>query len=96
MHDVLGVGEKLTIGIAGMACDGCVQVLENAVNRLPGIAYVGVSLSGASMTVRSGEGFDLANLFGCVKALGYEVSEAGKAFPGTSMDCPCRARARAR
>ena len=46
------------------------------------------------MTVRSGEGFDLANLFGCVKALGYEVSEAGKAFPGTSMDCPCRARAK--
>lgn len=95
MHDVLGVGEKLTIGIAGMACDGCVHVLENAVNRLPGIAYVGVSLSGASMTVRSGQGFDLADLFGCVKALGYEVSEVGKEFPGIPTECSCRARARA-
>ncbi|MBU1335770.1 MAG: cation transporter [Alphaproteobacteria bacterium] len=43
---------KLTFTIGGMGCPDCVAAIENAVMSLPGVLYVGVSLAGATLTVR--------------------------------------------
>ena len=45
---------KLTFAIANLGCSNCVAAIENAVMPLPGVAYVGVSLTGGTMTVRPG------------------------------------------
>ncbi|WP_051960691.1 heavy-metal-associated domain-containing protein [Devosia riboflavina] len=77
--------EKLTFQLAGMGCDGCVTAVENAVMVLPGVAYVGVSLSAGTMTVRPGPGFDPAALAIVVAGLGYGID--GEQASGA--DCPC-------
>jgi len=83
------VPDKLTFAIHGLGCSDCVSAIENAVMPLPGVAYVGVSLSGRTMTVRPGPGFDVSAVFSKVQLLGYGVGdEVAKdvAFAG----CPCR------
>ncbi|SMQ68434.1 Copper chaperone CopZ [Devosia lucknowensis] len=72
-----------------MGCEDCVIVIENAVNRLPGVAYVGVSLSGGTMTVRSGEGFDATAIVSKVQALGYGMGGADTASTAAKV-CRCR------
>lgn len=52
--------EKLTV--SGMGCDGCVSVIENAVMPLPGVAYVGVCLTGGTMTLRPSIGLDATDM----------------------------------
>lgn len=85
----MGTGEKLTMPIFGLGCDGCVVAVENALNRLPGVSYAGVSLIGATLTLRIGEGFDHEELVRCIDALGYSVS--GSVSPSTDdLPCPCR------
>lgn len=80
---------KMTFGIEGLGCVDCVAVIENAVIPLAGVSYVGVSLSGRTMTVRPGAGFDLAAMVSRVTALGYGIGDVGsEAPPGT----PCRCR----
>lgn len=78
--------EKLTFPIDGIRCDGCVAVIENAAMRLAGVEYVGVSLSGGTMTVRPGPGLDTERLMMIVAGLGYGVN--GRKMEGA--DCPCR------
>lgn len=77
--------DKLTFQIAGMGCDVCVAAIENAVMTLPGVDYVGVSLSRGTMTVRPGPGLDLERLVTVVVGLGYGID--GSEVQGA--DCPC-------
>ena len=48
-------GERVTdhvvIGIAGMTCDRCVQTVEHALRRLPGIKEVSVNRQAATARV---------------------------------------------
>lgn len=67
---------KLTFAIQGMACEGCVAAIENAVMPMAGVAYVGVSLSRGTMTVRPGPDFDPVAMVSRIMALGYGVDEA--------------------
>ena len=85
------VPDKLTFAIHGLGCMDCVAAIENAVMPLMGVAYVGVSLSGGTMTVRPGPGFDLPSVVSRVQRLGYGVGEEVDADLPRAAGCPCRA-----
>ncbi len=80
--------EKLTFAIQGMGCGNCVAAIENAVMPIPGIAYVGVSLSGGTMTIRPGDGFEASVIIARITSLGYGVDGASGSV--SSPGCPCR------
>lgn len=81
--------DKLTFAIHGMGCEGCVTAIENAVMPMAGVAYVGVSLSRMTMTVRPGPDFDPVSMISRIMALGYGVDEA-RLGGIRSNSCPCR------
>lgn len=85
------IPDKLTFAIHGLGCSDCVAAIENAVMPLKGVAYVGVSLSGRSITIRPSPGFDLPSLVSKVRLLGYGVGEdVGENFVRLA-GCPCLA-----
>jgi copper chaperone CopZ len=89
-----GRGEKLTFVIEGLGCDGCVAAIENSVCPMPGVTYVGVSLSGGTMTIRAGTGLDAAGVLEKVRSMGYGV-QAGPGVDATLLrECPCRRNGR--
>jgi copper chaperone CopZ len=67
---------KLTFALHGLGCHECVVAIENAVMPMAGVAYVGISLSGGTMTVRPGPGFDPGAMVSRIMALGYGVDDA--------------------
>jgi Cd2+/Zn2+-exporting ATPase len=75
--------EKLKYRIGGMDCASCVQKIENAVKRLPGVDTVGISLAAGTMTVEPNAGLAKGAIEQQVKALGYSIASAtGDARPG--------------
>ncbi|WP_108398248.1 heavy-metal-associated domain-containing protein [Devosia submarina] len=83
--------DKLTFAISGIACPDCISVIENAALSLKGVDYVGVSLSGGTMTIRPGPGLDLPRLISTITALGYIVEPATTGQGGVAgLTCPCR------
>jgi Cd2+/Zn2+-exporting ATPase len=68
--------EKLKYRIGGMDCASCVQKIENAVKRLPGVDEVGISLAAGTMTVQSNDGLTKGAIEQQVKALGYSIAAA--------------------
>ena len=85
--------DKLTFAVTGMGCEGCVSAIENAVMPLQGVAYVGVCLSDATMTVRPGPGLDVPDMIAQVAAMGYGVSVQGSSMVEVkARTCPCRDR----
>jgi Zn2+/Cd2+-exporting ATPase len=63
--------------VGGMDCASCVAKIENAVGRLPGVDYVGVSLSSGTLTVRPGQDFSKGTVERQVKALGFAIAPEG-------------------
>lgn len=88
------VPNKLTFAVAGLGCDGCVAAIENAVMPMPGVTYVGVSLSGGTMTIRPGPGLDIPQLKTRVSDLGYSMSDGVPPTFLVASVCPCRTRGR--
>jgi copper chaperone CopZ len=85
--------KKLTFGIDGMGCEDCVAAIENAVMPLAGVAYVGVSLTRGTMTVRANRAIDLEDLCARVAALGYGIGTGAAAGEKTILPaCGCRSR----
>jgi copper chaperone CopZ len=82
--------EKLTFAITGMGCVDCVAVIENAVMPMPGITYIGVSLSSGTMTIRPGPGFEKSVLINRVTSLGYGVGDESGTPALVPGPCPCR------
>src|SRR5436309_2523078 len=68
--------EKLKYRIGGMDCASCVQKIENAVRRLPGVDEVGVSLAAGTMTVQPNGTLTKGAIEQQVKALGYSIAPA--------------------
>lgn len=64
--------DKLTIGIDGMTCGGCVLSVEKALGRVPGVKKVTVSLERKEAEVE-GDGLDKAILANAVEDAGYDV-----------------------
>ncbi|WP_082102235.1 heavy-metal-associated domain-containing protein [Devosia psychrophila] len=83
---------KLTFAVAGLGCPGCVPAIENAVMRLPGILYVGVSLSGGTMTITPGPDFERERVITALAGLGYDVDGTRTDPLGGAVSCPCRER----
>ena len=81
---------KLTFAIANLGCSNCVAAIENAVMPLPGVAYVGVSLTGGTMTVRPGPDLNVGTIVSKLTGLGYVLlDELCPSTPWASA-CPCR------
>jgi copper chaperone len=64
--------EKLTIGIDGMTCGGCVLSVEKAIERVPGVKKVTVSLERKEALVE-GERLDRAKIGAAVEDAGYDL-----------------------
>jgi Cd2+/Zn2+-exporting ATPase len=71
--------EKLKFRIGGMDCASCVQKIENAVNRLPGVDEVGISLAAGTMTVQPNATLANGAIEQQVRALGYSITPANAA-----------------
>ncbi|WP_341675338.1 heavy-metal-associated domain-containing protein [Niveibacterium sp. SC-1] len=66
--------DETAIGVGGMSCQGCVNAVQGALSRLPGVAAVEVSLEKQEAKVR----FDaaqqsLAALRSAIEAAGFET-----------------------
>lgn len=64
--------EKVSLGIEGMSCGGCVASVTNALGRVGGVRKVEVSLQKKEAEV-SGEGIDLSALRRAVEEAGYDL-----------------------
>ncbi|KFC70286.1 copper ion binding protein [Devosia sp. LC5] len=83
---------KLTFAIANLGCSNCVAAIENAVMPLPGVAYVGVSLTGGTMTVRPGPDLNVGAIVSKLMGLGYVVVDEFCTDSRWLAACPCRSR----
>lgn len=82
--------DKLTFTIEGLGCMDCVAGIENAVMSLTGVSYVGISLSGRTMTVRPGPGFGLPAMVSKVQLLGYGMGDDVAEHVVRLAGCSCR------
>lgn len=64
--------DAIKLGIDGMTCGGCVLSVEKALQRVPGVRKVTVSLDKKEAVVE-GDGLDRARLEGAVTDAGYDV-----------------------
>jgi copper chaperone len=64
--------ERIELGIDGMTCGGCVTSVERALERVPGVRTVRVSLERRSAVVE-GEALDPALLAASVEDAGFDV-----------------------
>lgn len=83
---------KLTFAVVNMGCPDCVAAIENAVMPLPGVVYVGVSLTGGTMTIRPGPGLNTAVIVSKLAGLGYAVVDEVGHDSRPASPCPCRSR----
>lgn len=83
--------KRINVYIAGLGCQGCIIRVENAVYRMPGVIYVGVSLSSMKMMVTSSDDFDEAMMASKLEQLGFRVTEGA---PAGLSECRCGRRDR--
>ncbi len=65
--------EKLTLGVIGMTCGGCVRSVEVALARVAGVSTVVVSLAEKQVVVE-GTKLDRARLVAAIEDAGYDVA----------------------
>ncbi|MEO8302585.1 MAG: cation transporter [Betaproteobacteria bacterium] len=66
---------KGTFAVDGMSCGGCVASVTRAVQRLPGVQKVDVSLQGKTATVEyDGTSVDSAAIVTAIEAAGFGAS----------------------
>lgn len=66
---------KLTLGVGGMSCGGCVLSVEKAIGRVPGVKVVRVDLARGRAEVE-GDDLDGERIRAAVEDAGYEVPES--------------------
>lgn len=64
--------ETLVIGVDGMTCGGCVNSVERALERVPGVTKARADLGKKQATVE-GERLDRAKLAAALDDAGYEA-----------------------
>lgn len=64
--------DREIIDVEGMTCGGCVMSVEKALQRVPGVKKVDVSLAGKKAVVE-GEGLVRARLTSAVEDAGFEA-----------------------
>lgn len=83
---------KLTFAVTNMGCPDCVATIENAVMPLSGVVYVGVSLTGGTMTVRPGPDLNVSAIVSKLTVLGYMIGDADCPNGPSAIACPCGSR----
>jgi copper chaperone CopZ len=74
------VTERLTVGIMGMTCAGCVSRIEHALRQQDGVISASVNWAAQQATLTFDPAtFGLASLAQVVKQLGYEVQKPAAA-----------------
>ena len=74
--------------IEGMTCGGCTSNVTNALNALPGVGHVTVSLSSGDATVQFDERLVSPDrLRAAVEGAGYGVGAAGAAHAPSKGGC---------
>ena len=63
------------IKIEGMSCGHCVKAVTDALNNLPGVSSVQVSLEHGHAEFNAGEELDMAAVKKAVEDAGYKVVE---------------------
>lgn len=61
------------IKIEGMSCGHCMKAVTDALNNLPGVSKVQVSLEQAQADFHAGEDLDMAAVKKAVEDAGYKV-----------------------
>ncbi|MBC2884493.1 cadmium-translocating P-type ATPase [Ochrobactrum sp. CM-21-5] len=70
----LGDGlRQLDLSVPGVHCGLCIKTIEDALGKLPGIAYVRVNLTARRVTVRWKDGETPPNVVDDLRRLGYEA-----------------------
>lgn len=67
------MAQTIELSITGMTCDHCVNAVTGALNSVPGVQDVVVSLAEKAARV-TGENLDPAKLIEAVKEEGYEAA----------------------
>ena len=74
--DLVGGFEHEILSVRGMDCYDCVQTIERAVGRMPGVTHTAVSLPAGTMRVEyRPEAVALDSIESRVTSLGYEVGD---------------------
>lgn len=71
MHD----GTTTRLRVSGMDCAGCATKITNALQRLPGVTDVNVSVTGGTVVVQHGP-LNTQDMSRQIESLGYEVTES--------------------
>ncbi len=67
--------EKRTIKISGMSCEHCVKRVTKALETLPGVKNVKVSLERAEATLEAPAELSLEKIAKAIREAGYQVVE---------------------
>lgn len=67
-----------------MTCGHCVGAVQKAIQQVPGVRSVEVSLTPPLARVETGEGFDRLSMVEAVRAAGYDVADAATSLPTIS------------
>ena len=68
--------QRLSLHIGGMTCASCVNRVERALRRVPGVLEASVNLATEQATVRAVAGLDAALLVAAVGVAGYRVVDS--------------------
>lgn len=63
---------ELTLGVDGMACEGCAKAVARAVNQLDPTAKVAVDLAAKRVLIREPRG-ERAHYEAAIRTAGYEI-----------------------
>ena len=76
-----------SLPIEGMTCASCVSRVEQALQKVPGVAEASVNLATEAASVRSARGIGLADLRVAVEKAGYTVGESSVTLAIDGMTC---------
>ncbi len=66
--------ETVTIKVGGMTCEGCVRSVTNAIQDLPHLGFVEVSLSRGEAVIEYGALMSEADIRQAIEDAGFETS----------------------
>ncbi|WP_211442114.1 heavy metal translocating P-type ATPase [Collimonas humicola] len=75
--------QEITLAIEGMSCASCVNRVEKALYKVPGVQSVAVNLASEKATLSTAGVVPLEGLIAAVQAAGYEA-----ALPSSTADAP--------
>ncbi|OTN75094.1 copper-translocating P-type ATPase [Enterococcus sp. 8G7_MSG3316] len=78
-YQMIGSQQEAVFLIKGMTCASCVQTVEKAVRRVPGIQSAAVNLATEKLTVEYDQTMNPQEILAAVKDAGYEAQTAKEA-----------------